>query len=99
MSSPPIEIGNRHDQQMSVIGLTKLPVQRPGPASAIAGVAVARPRMAASMSASFLKCVIGPSSLGGSAISLISSRRPCWRRVRAPARIPNLSVSLPPWSK
>jgi hypothetical protein len=28
--SPPTEIGNRHDQQMSVIGLTKLPVQRPG---------------------------------------------------------------------
>ena len=31
---PPTEIGNRHDQQMSVIGLTNLPVQRPGPASA-----------------------------------------------------------------
>src|SRR3546814_2825898 len=55
MSSPPMEIGNRQDQQMSVIGLTKLPVHRPGPASTIAGVAVARPRMAASMSASFLK--------------------------------------------
>ena len=41
---PPTEIGNRHDQQMSVIGLTKLPVQRPGPASALAGVASARPR-------------------------------------------------------
>src|SRR3546814_463284 len=59
MSSPPIEIGNRQDQQISVIGLTKLPVQRPGPASAMAGVAVAKPRMAASMSASFLKRVIG----------------------------------------
>ena len=34
ISSPPIEIGNRHDQQMSVIGLTNLPVQRPGPAAA-----------------------------------------------------------------
>src|SRR3546814_12667829 len=33
--SPPTEIGNRHDQQISVIGLTKLPVQRPGPASAL----------------------------------------------------------------
>jgi hypothetical protein len=34
---PPIEIGNKHDQQMSVIGLTNLPVQRPGPAEAWAG--------------------------------------------------------------
>jgi hypothetical protein len=34
---PPIEIGNRHDQQMSVIGLTNLPVQRPGPAAAWRG--------------------------------------------------------------
>jgi hypothetical protein len=34
---PPTEIGNRHDQQMSVIGLTNLPVQRPGPADACAG--------------------------------------------------------------
>jgi hypothetical protein len=31
-------MGNRHDQQMSVIGLTNLPVQRPGPAEAWAGV-------------------------------------------------------------
>jgi hypothetical protein len=31
---PPTEIGKRHDQQMSVIGLTNLPVQRPGPAAA-----------------------------------------------------------------
>src|SRR3546814_12265627 len=46
MSSPPMELGNRQDQQMSVIGLTKLPVQRPRPASAIAGVAVARQRLA-----------------------------------------------------
>jgi hypothetical protein len=37
---PPIEIGNRHDQQMSVIGLTNFPVQRPGPAEAWAGVLV-----------------------------------------------------------
>jgi hypothetical protein len=36
--SPPIEIGKRHDQQMSVIGLTNFPVQRPGPADAWAGV-------------------------------------------------------------
>src|SRR5690606_14834822 len=39
---PPTEIGNRHDQQMSVIGLTNLPVQRPGPASACAGLAASR---------------------------------------------------------
>ena len=37
ISSPPIESGKRQDQQMSVIGLTNLPVQRPGPASARAG--------------------------------------------------------------
>ena len=40
---PPTEIGNRQDQQMSVIGLTKLPVHRPGPAAALAGLASARP--------------------------------------------------------
>src|SRR5690606_38109334 len=52
ISSPPTEIGNRHDQQMSVIGLTKLPVHLPGPASAAAGVAAASvspARMAASL--------------------------------------------------
>src|SRR3546814_4685033 len=49
--SPPTEIGNRHDQQISVIGLTKLPVQRPGPASALAGLASASPRPASRLAA------------------------------------------------
>jgi hypothetical protein len=51
--SPPIEIGKRHDQQISVIGFTKCPVQRPGPEAAAAGegaavMASARPAAAAS---------------------------------------------------
>src|SRR3546814_18425643 len=49
MSSPTMEIGNRQEQQMSGSGLKKLPVQRPGPASAIAGDGVAKPRMAATL--------------------------------------------------
>src|SRR3546814_17303578 len=32
--SPPTEIGNRQDQQNTVIGVTQMPGQRPGPASA-----------------------------------------------------------------
>src|SRR3546814_20687667 len=44
--SPQTEIGNRQAQQISVLGLTKLPAQRPSPASATAGMANARQRPA-----------------------------------------------------
>src|SRR3546814_16518813 len=49
--SPPTEIGNRHDQQISVIGLTKLTVQRPGPASALAGLASVSTRPGSTLAA------------------------------------------------
>ena len=59
ISSAPIEIGNRHDQQISVMGLTKLPVHLPGSPPAAAGVARASETVASTAARSLRKAFIG----------------------------------------